>query len=66
MGVSAIVFALTLRYFYIQHQWRSRIRSESEAKYQALQSRIRSHFLFNNMNTIASLAVDNPNWRNKL
>lgn len=55
MGISAIVCALALRYFYVQHQWRLRIKSEAEARFQALQSRIRPHFLFNCMNTIASL-----------
>jgi two-component system sensor histidine kinase AlgZ len=55
MGISAIVSALALRYFYILEQWRRNIRSEAESRIQALQSRIRPHFLFNCMNTIASL-----------
>ena len=55
LGIGAIVSALALRYFYVQHQWRKRIKLESEARFQALQSRIRPHFLFNCMNTIASL-----------
>ena len=60
MGISAIVSALVLRYFYVQHQWRQRIKSEAEARFQALQSRIRPHFLFNCMNTIASLTRTEP------
>jgi two-component system, LytTR family, sensor histidine kinase AlgZ len=60
MAISAIVWALALRYFYVQHQWRLRIQSESEAQFQALQSRIKPHFLFNCMNTIASLIRRNP------
>lgn len=60
MGISAIVSALSLRYFYIQHQWRKNIESEAEARVQALQSRIRPHFLFNCMNTIASLTRKDP------
>ncbi len=60
MGISAIVWALALRYFYVQHQWRARVASESEARFQALQSRIKPHFLFNCMNTIASLIRRNP------
>ena len=60
MAISAIVWALTLRYFYVQHLWRLQIQSESEARYQALQSRIKPHFLFNCMNTIASLIRRNP------
>ena len=59
-GISAIVWALALRYFYVQHQWRVRVASESEARFQALQSRIKPHFLFNCMNTIASLIRRNP------
>jgi two-component system sensor histidine kinase AlgZ len=60
MSISAIVWALALRYFYVQHQWRLRTLSESEARFQALQSRIKPHFLFNYMNTIASLIRHNP------
>lgn len=60
MGISAIVSALALRYFYVQHQWRGRMQSEAEARFQALQSRIRPHFLFNCMNTIASLTRRQP------
>lgn len=60
LGISAIVWAMALRYFYVQHQWRIRVASESEARFQALQSRIKPHFLFNCMNTIASLIRRNP------
>ena len=60
MGISAITWALALRYFYIRHQWGRRIKSESAARFQALQSRIRPHFLFNCMNTIASLTRRQP------
>ena len=60
MAISAIVWALAFRYFYVQHQWRMRIQSESEARFQALQSRIKPHFLFNCMNTIAGLIRRKP------
>ena len=60
MSISAIVSALALRYFYVQHQWRKNIESEAEARIQALQARIRPHFLFNCMNTIASLTRTQP------
>jgi two-component system sensor histidine kinase AlgZ len=59
----AVAFLLTgpmLRYFYVQFQWRQKIRAEAEARLQALQSRIRPHFLFNSMNTIASLTRSQP------
>lgn len=35
-------------------------RAQTQAKVQALQSRIRPHFLFNSLNTIAELAATNP------
>ncbi len=60
MGISAIASALSLRYFYMQHQWRKNIESEANARVQALQSRIKPHFLFNCMNTIASLTRKDP------
>jgi len=59
-GTTAIVSALALRYFYILEQWRRNIRSEAESRIQALQARIRPHFLFNCMNTIASLTRSAP------
>lgn len=60
MSISAVFSALALRYFYVQHQWRRQIEAEAEARFQALQSRIRPHFLFNCMNTIASLTRRQP------
>ena len=58
--IGIIISGPLLRYFYIQHQWRLKIRTESQARLQALQSRIRPHFLFNSMNTIASLTRTQP------
>ena len=60
LSITAIVAAVALRYFYVQHQWRSQVQSEAKARIQALQSRIRPHFLFNSMNTIASLTRTSP------
>jgi len=60
LGISAVVGAVTLRYFYVQHQWRQNVAREARARVQALQSRIRPHFLFNSMNTIASLTRTDP------
>lgn len=58
--VSAIVMALTLRYFVAKHELKLRTESEAKAKMQVLQSRIRPHFLFNSMNIIASLTYNSP------
>ena len=60
LAVSAIVATLVLRYFYVQHHWQLRVASEARARLQALQARIRPHFLFNCMNTIASLTRRDP------
>jgi len=58
--IGAIISALALRYFYIQHQWRIRIETESSTRLQLLQARIRPHFLFNSLNSIASLTQTRP------
>lgn len=60
LGVCAIVAALALRYFWIQHQWQREILSVGNARFQALQARIRPHFLFNTLNSIAELANGRP------
>ncbi len=59
--ISSIISLVLLRYLYILQQWKQQITLESEARIQALQSRIRPHFLFNSMNIIASLIHSQPN-----
>lgn len=57
--ICAVLAGIALRYFYLTQQLRLNQRAELQARIQALQSRIRPHFLFNSMNIIASLiAVD--------
>jgi len=57
--ICAVLAGIVLRYFYLTQQLQLRQRTELQARIQALQSRIRPHFLFNSMNIIASLiAVD--------
>ncbi|MEM9058054.1 MAG: histidine kinase, partial [Pseudomonadota bacterium] len=58
--ISAIVSLLVLRYFYVSHQWRLNVQMEARSRITALQARIRPHFLFNSMNTIAALIESNP------
>ena len=59
LAICTVIYIVVLRYFYIQHQWRMNIEAQSRAQLQALKARIRPHFLFNSMNTIASLiAID--------
>jgi two-component system sensor histidine kinase AlgZ len=58
--IGAIVTALLLRYFFVSHQWRLHVQAEARSRIDALQARIRPHFLFNSMNTIASLTRSDP------
>lgn len=60
MLISAVIYAVLLRYFYVQQQWKIHIQAHSKAEIQALRARIRPHFLFNSMNTIASLITFSP------
>ena len=52
--------ALLLRYFYLQSQWRRQQQAELRARIESLQARIRPHFLFNSLNSIASLVAIDP------
>jgi two-component system sensor histidine kinase AlgZ len=56
----AIVGAIALRYFYVTHQWRRNVEREARSRVEALQARIRPHFLYNSMNTIAALTRSDP------
>jgi len=60
LGISVIVSMLTLRYFYLQYQSSKLMLAENTSRIEALQSRIRPHFLFNSMNIIASLTRSDP------
>jgi two-component system sensor histidine kinase AlgZ len=59
-AISSIVIALFMRYLYVASEWRRSIVLEAQARISALQALIRPHFLFNSMNTIASLTRSNP------
>ena len=60
LGICVIVTAMLLRYFFVTQQWRHHVRAEARSRIEALQARIRPHFLFNSMNTIASLTRTDP------
>ena len=60
LAICTIAGGLALRYFYVAHQWRRNVEAEAQSRVRALQARIRPHFLFNSMNTIASLTRTNP------
>jgi two-component system sensor histidine kinase AlgZ len=58
--IGAIVGGLALRYFYVSNEWRRSVELEAKARVRALQARIRPHFLYNSMNTIAALTRTDP------
>ena len=60
LGISGIVSAVGLHYLYVAHHQRIQAEAALSARLQALQSRIHPHFLFNSMNTIASLTRIDP------
>jgi two-component system sensor histidine kinase AlgZ len=60
LTISAIINGLLLRLFLAKHELQRRTLSEARARLQALQSRIRPHFVFNSMNIIASLIRSAP------
>ena len=60
MAVALLLTATLLRYFYVTAQWRAQVAAHAQAQVQALQARIRPHFLFNSMNSIASLIRHDP------
>ncbi len=60
MFAVGLVGAVFFRYLLIRARWRAEMLAQSEARVQALQARIRPHFLFNSLNTIASLIHSEP------
>lgn len=58
--IAAIIGGLVIRYFHLQAQLVARKQAALENRIQALQSRIQPHFLFNSMNSIASLIQVDP------
>ncbi len=58
--IGLLVGVAVLRYFYVTHQWRRNVEKETQSRVTALQARIRPHFLFNSMNTIAALTRTDP------
>lgn len=58
--IAALIAAALLRYLYVLELWQERVEAASKAQVDALQARIRPHFLFNSMNTIASLIRTRP------
>lgn len=53
--IAAIPAGAILWLFYLQHRLRQQQSASQESRIEALQSKIRPHFLFNSMNSLASL-----------
>lgn len=60
VAIGTIVIALAMRYLYVSSEWRRSIVLEAQSRISALRALIRPHFLFNSMNTIASLTRTDP------
>ena len=58
--IAVLITAFTLRYFYVSDRWVAQLNANARAEADALQARIRPHFLFNSMNLIASLVRRDP------
>ncbi len=58
--LSALIGSVSLRFFYLQYQERQRAERLKQAEFELLQARIQPHFLFNTLNSIASLIVTKP------
>lgn len=58
--VAVVFFALGLNYIMVNHRARLETQQQQRDRLQALQSRIRPHFLFNSMNSIATLIESDP------
>jgi two-component system sensor histidine kinase AlgZ len=58
--IVALISLPAMRYLYLSYRLRSDEKSKQEAQMQALQSRIRPHFLFNSLNSVASLTRSDP------
>lgn len=58
--IATLLGGAMLRYFYVLAQWQARIAAVAHAQVEALQARIRPHFLFNSMNTVAALVRVDP------
>ena len=58
--VGIIIAGIALRLVYLQHLGRQSIEARARSRIDALVARIRPHFLFNSMNTIAALIGTRP------
>jgi len=58
--LTALTALVVLRYFYVHERWKRQVAAQARAQLDALHARIRPHFLFNTLNTAASLVDVEP------
>ena len=58
--LTGMITGVALQYFILRDQRQAQLQAQAKAEVEALQARIRPHFLFNSMNTIASLVRSDP------
>ncbi len=58
--ISAVIAVLVLRYFIMAHRAQLESEARQRSRLEALQSRIRPHFMFNSLNSVASLIQSDP------
>ncbi|MEO5565153.1 MAG: sensor histidine kinase [Luteimonas sp.] len=59
-AIAALMTAVVLRYLYVLDGWQAQVRASARAQSDALQARIRPHFLFNSLNAIVGLVRRDP------
>ena len=59
-AISALITAVVLRYLYAIDGWQAQVHASARAQADALQARIRPHFLFNSLNAIVGLVRRDP------
>jgi two-component system sensor histidine kinase AlgZ len=59
-ALAVLIAAVALRYLYVLDGWQAQVRASARAQADALQARIRPHFLFNSLNAIIGLVRRDP------
>jgi len=60
IAIAAILSLMAMHYLYLLAAWQRETRAVAEAREQAMRARLRPHFLYNSMNTIAGLCRSEP------
>lgn len=60
IAIATILSLMAMHYLYLLAAWQRETRAVAEAREQAMRARLRPHFLYNSMNTIAGLCRSEP------